>query len=471
MTRGNITKLALSIVFLCFVLSTFVSLWSLHTMAKRNMEDLGKSLAAQIYDTISSELSEPIIVSRTMASDMFLISILENEGENTTDETTTLMSRYLTGLSNSLDYESAFVISDASKSYYSCSGLGKKMDLENDYHDQWYPQFIQTGQPYAVDVDRDELNADAWTVFINARVENEQGRLLGVCGVGMHMKKSQALFQELEKAYKLKIDLVDETGLIKVDINENLIEQEYIQDVPLQKSDAYVYENRGLDHYIVTRYLDRLGWYMVVQNNESGEIPPFVHLLLLNVISCVIVMIIIFISTRIIVARTEALTHASLRDQATSLLNRRAFEEEKVRLAEMTLPDDFIYMTADLNGLKTVNDTLGHAAGDELIKGAAECLKSCLGSYGSVYRIGGDEFAALLTITEDDLNRVIARIQETSDSWSENRPMQLSLSLGWAAHRELPSENISEIMRISDERMYAAKELYYQNNKAARRRR
>ena len=471
MSKKNVTGMVLIIVFFCFVLSTFVSLWSLSTMARQNMEDLGKSLAAQVYDTIGSELSEPITVSRTMANDIFLISILENESVSTAEETTAHMAQYLSGLRKGLDYESAFVISEATKKYYSYSGLGKEMDLDNDYHDQWYAEFIQKDLPYAVDIDHDELNADAWTVFINARIESESGRLLGVCGVGIHMNRSQALFMELEKAYGLKIDLVDETGLIEVDTDETRIEHDYIEDVILQKSDSYIYQNERMGSYIVTRYLDWLDWYMVVQNNGQNQIPPFVNLLFLNVVSCAIVMVIISVSLRIIMSRTEALAHASFRDQTTSLLNRRAFEEEKARLGEKELAEDFVYITADLNGLKTVNDTLGHAAGDELIRGAADCLKSCLGAYGSIYRIGGDEFAALLTITEEELTKAVADIQEASGSWSAGRPMQLSLSLGWASQRELPSENISELMRISDERMYAAKELYYQTSKNDRRRR
>lgn len=49
-----------------------------------------------------------------------------------------------------------------------------------------------------------------------------------------------------------------------------------------------------------------------------------------------------------------------------------------------------------MNGLKTVNDTKGHAAGDELIKGAADCLALSVGNKGKVYRTGGDEFMAVV---------------------------------------------------------------------------
>ena len=81
MNRKNITRLAFAIVILSFVLSTFVSLWSLRIMAQRNLQELSKALASRIYDTISGELMEPITVSRAMAHDSLLASALKNEDE------------------------------------------------------------------------------------------------------------------------------------------------------------------------------------------------------------------------------------------------------------------------------------------------------------------------------------------------------------------------------------------------------
>ena len=79
MSKRKITTLAFVIVVLSFVLSTVVSLVSLHRMAQQNLQELNKMLASRIYDSISSELSEPIIVSRSMANDTLLIDALKNE--------------------------------------------------------------------------------------------------------------------------------------------------------------------------------------------------------------------------------------------------------------------------------------------------------------------------------------------------------------------------------------------------------
>lgn len=68
--------------------------------------------------------------------------------------------------------------------------------------------------------------------------------------------------------------------------------------------------------------------------------------------------------------------------------------------------DDFVYASIDVNGLKIVNDEIGHAAGDELIKGAAKCMKEVIGSYGKVYRTGGDEFVSIFFASKEQLETI-----------------------------------------------------------------
>ena len=470
MYRRNITRLAIAIVILSFVLSTFVSLWSLRLMAKRNMQELSKSLASLIYDSISSELSEPIIVSRSMANDTLLIDALENEASNGMDQTAEILAGYLTAQKEAFGYEAAFLVSEASKCYYSYGGINKQMDLTRSDRDQWYTQFIATGKEYELDVDRDELSQDRWTVFVDTRIEDADGNLLGVCGVGARMTGSQDLFVTLEKEYKVHISLIDGDGLIHVDTDESRIESDYMTGIQASDSKDFVYQKIGAERAVVTKYIDRLGWYLVIESDGSNERGELINVLLLNIVLCVIVLVIMLLAVRIIVARTRALTNASFIDQSTQLLNRRAFEEKKAELAQAGLKEDFVYITADLNGLKRVNDNLGHTAGDELIKGAADCLKECFGKYGDVYRIGGDEFAAMLRLSDAGLKDAMARLDRTTENWSGQQVKSLSISCGSASSREFPSGNIGELIRISDERMYAAKAAYYARTGIDRRR-
>ena len=470
MNRRNITRLAFAIVILSFVLSTFVSLWSLRLMAERNMQELSKSLASRIHESISAELSEPITVSRSMAHDALLIRALKDEAAVGIRQTARTMTEYLSGQKSAFGYEAAFVVSNATLCYYSYGGINKQMDLSRSGRDQWYAQFVASGREYDLDVDRDELSQDQWTVFVDARIEDESGALLGVCGVGARMTGNQDLFFNLEQEYGVNISLVDAEGLIHVDTDESKIETERLTDLRLSAGSDYVYRKRAGGGAVVSKYIDRLGWYLVIESDGTAERNELINVLLLNVVLCVIVLVIMLLAIRIIIARTRALTSASFVDQSTQLLNRRAFEEKKAELAQSGLKADFVYITADLNGLKHVNDTMGHTAGDELIKGAADCLKACFGKYGDVYRIGGDEFAAMLLLSDDRLREAMAELDRTTAAWAGEQVRGLSISCGYASRREFPSGNIGELIKISDERMYAAKADYYRRTGIDRRR-
>ncbi|MBP5266105.1 MAG: diguanylate cyclase, partial [Lachnospiraceae bacterium] len=93
--------------------------------------------------------------------------------------------------------------------------------------------------------------------------------------------------------------------------------------------------------------------------------------------------------------REEHLIRISMTDEMTRLFNRRCFDEDLRELRKSDLPDDFVLFAMDVNGLKRVNDEKGHAAGDELIKGAAECWALSIGTQGQVYRTGGDDGMAI----------------------------------------------------------------------------
>lgn len=136
----------------------------------------------------------------------------------------------------------------------------------------------------------------------------------------------------------------------------------------------------------------------------------------------------------------------------------------KAKIDELTgisLASEFVYAALDVNGLKGVNDTLGHNAGDELIHGAAECMKQCFGSYGKVYRIGGDEFVSIIFVDESELKKIREDFDEVISHWSGAMVNKISISCGYVYSREKNWESFEEIASEADIRMYEAKEKYY----------
>lgn len=157
------------------------------------------------------------------------------------------------------------------------------------------------------------------------------------------------------------------------------------------------------------------------------------------------------------------LIYKSNNDEQTGLFNRRAFERRIEELASKGMPQDMVVVTLDINGLKTANDTLGHAAGDELILGTAQCLKQCLSPYGMIFRTGGDEFVAFLELSETQVPSVCGQFQQAVAQWQGKKVDKLSVSCGFASLRESgPETNISDLVVLSDKRMYEAKTRHYE---------
>jgi diguanylate cyclase (GGDEF)-like protein len=109
----------------------------------------------------------------------------------------------------------------------------------------------------------------------------------------------------------------------------------------------------------------------------------------------------------------------------------------------------------DLNGFKRYNDTFGHPAGDELLTRLGTGLRAAVGTDGSAYRIGGDEFVILLTCAEDDAEQVMKRAAEALSSSGKG----FDVTAAWGA-ASIPREANSprEAMQLADVRMYAQKE-------------
>jgi diguanylate cyclase (GGDEF)-like protein len=159
--------------------------------------------------------------------------------------------------------------------------------------------------------------------------------------------------------------------------------------------------------------------------------------------------------------KEEELLFKSNVDQLTGLYNRRAYEDAITACHDTVNDEDFVFVSMDLNGLKTTNDTMGHAAGDELIIGAADCMKKCFGSYGKIYRTGGDEFAAILFANEIEMHSIKQDFEDVIAQWTGHLVESLSVSCGYVAKYEVDTTSVLEIAEIADKRMYEAKAAFY----------
>ncbi len=160
------------------------------------------------------------------------------------------------------------------------------------------------------------------------------------------------------------------------------------------------------------------------------------------------------------------LREMAVRDTSTGVWNKNAYFSRVNELNETHL--DFSVAVFDMNGLKEINDTYGHQIGDLAIRDAVQVIESVFGK-GNVYRIGGDEFIAVIEKADGpEMERNFTRMKKAIDDCNQStRDYQfpLSLSMGYSVFDPSCDEDYQSVFRRADKNMYANKAAYYKTHK------
>ena len=216
-----------------------------------------------------------------------------------------------------------------------------------------------------------------------------------------------------------------------------------------------------------------MGWLVFGESSglfvsHSYETPNWVDYLVISVILLAAALAVNIMATNMrrnldqakqeIAQRKEAeerLRFQSTHDGMTGIYNRNFFETELARL-DQSREFPISIIIADIDGLKYVNDTLGHAVGDEKLQLTANLLRSAFRAGDILARIGGDEFAALLPATELAaaeliMARIRACLAEHNRRYSD---LPVHLSLGAATTEKC---SLTQTFTLADQRMYLDK--------------
>jgi diguanylate cyclase (GGDEF)-like protein len=181
-------------------------------------------------------------------------------------------------------------------------------------------------------------------------------------------------------------------------------------------------------------------------------------LVFLNLFGGIILIYAYILMGRIERSRLELELHSS-RDTLTGLLNRRALLDVAHTMFQRLQRSNvgFVMLFADLDKFKTINDELGHAAGDRVLKYFAEILNTSVRSTDVAARFGGDEFVLLLEDTRlDEAERVAVRIQQQVADWARANEIDFSVTFGLG---EAPThgDSFAGLLERVDQALYYSK--------------
>ena len=179
--------------------------------------------------------------------------------------------------------------------------------------------------------------------------------------------------------------------------------------------------------------------------------------LFLNLFGGIILIYAYILMSRIEASRRELELQNSI-DTLTGLMNRRALFEIAPPLFErLGAGQNLVVMFADLDKFKAVNDTYGHATGDEVLQEFATILRGCMRATDIAARFGGDEFVLLLPNTALEQARNVAeRLQAQTAAFAQARQIDLSISIGLG---EAPThgQDLAALLAQVDQAMYRCK--------------
>ena len=138
-------------------------------------------------------------------------------------------------------------------------------------------------------------------------------------------------------------------------------------------------------------------------------------------------------------------------DALTMLLNRRSYEDA---LAHPTFP--CVAVVIDIDDFKAINDTYGHAYGDECLERAARMIRQAFGQAGLCYRTGGDEFAVIMTKRLSSVEELIDKLMQEAEAARNKDERMPTLSAGFARAQD-GANDINELFERADQMMYSSK--------------
>ncbi|MBF4694997.1 sensor domain-containing diguanylate cyclase [Fusibacter ferrireducens] len=462
MKQKNQVSILISAIILLGILATlFLSYSTYSNIIRDDILNISKLSSTNIYSEIDNELTKPIFVGLTMANDSFVKNWLVQEETRSDSE----IISYLEGIRNKYHYHSVFLVSDSTKKYFHYNGLFKTITPE-DAHDIWYYQFSNQNVLYLLDVDRDEVDHQLLTIFVNCKISDSTGHQLGVTGVGVEMGYVQKLLSDFEKNYQLEAFLVDENGLVQAHTNAAYIENRNINDEGLYQDigpsiygkldsiNVFDGEDSHSGQYVISHYIEELNWYLIVRKDTSILTKSFNEQLYYDFFIIVLVLAsVILIVTKILKKHEDQLNQIALVDSLGILNNRKGFDH---RLKDILAKSETLWSVflMDLDHFKQVNDQHGHIQGDKVLKHVMTISNSTLSEH-LITRWGGDEFSGIIYTSGIEAETILENLRQTI----ANDPMlikfNVTVSIGLSEATLLDTEDT--IIKRADKALYQAK--------------
>jgi len=374
--------------------------------AQRSVAEKALPLATDVIEAgIRAGIARPVLIASTMASDSFVRDWMAR-GEDDADA----IVRYLDGIRREFEAVDVFLVSERTRGYYTPQGVSR-IEQEGNAGDTWLYRTHDLKQPFLAEVDIHRGNGNATTIVIHHRMTSRNGYFLGLVGVSMRLEGLAALFDSHEKQGGRRIYLVDSQRKVVLGGRAAAITSLAIDQVPgigevadrlLPRDDRRVvldYRHEGAHKFAAARFIPELDWHLIVEQDATEVMEPVWNAFMLTLaIGAIVTLLVLALALATVKRYEQRLEHMAGTDMLTGLLNRQAFDivfrQAMLEAERGTHPTSCIVFDIDL--FRQVNESGGHAAGDEVLRTIARIARAMLRESDVITRWSGEEFIVLL---------------------------------------------------------------------------
>ncbi len=365
-----------------------------------------------------------------------------------------------------------FVVSERDQRYLDDQGNVRNVSAEH-VTDAWYAKARRSSKVIEFSLVSDPGSEAAPRLFITYRMLDADQQLIGVVGTAV---PANALFANIGHRTadgSTSIYFVDQEGRVaysdpKSNRYGNLHQQEGMASIADQLMDAQAgnhsaaYQKGSQQWLVNARPVAELGWYLIVEQNPAALVQASWVLVGANgAIGATVLVLALLLAGFAVNTHQNRLRSLASKDSMTSLMNRQSFtssfQQAALEMRRLKLPMSFILF--DIDCLKKINESHGHAIGDRIIKDIARLSRRSVRGSDLVCRWGGEQFALLLQRCELEQAYKIAeqlRLNVQNHAFAINEgESSVTISLGVAEWAE--DETIDQLFGRVDEAVYLAK--------------
>ncbi|SKB55499.1 diguanylate cyclase (GGDEF) domain-containing protein [Lachnospiraceae bacterium] len=493
---GNLIKLVFVILIIMLIGICIAYSWITMSNMRRYGADVSALVSERVEDSIELPLESALNTTRAVARDDRIRRwILEEEDTFRSKEHEEMLAKYLNEYSIQKNVMRILLLSAKTSSYYASDLGGYNRGLSRDNErDKWFYEFVESGREDRVNIEFDEDGENEIRVFTNHLVTDDDGNVIAVVGMRFNLDEIfPALAFETSVFTQLGAWFSDEDGnviystMLEKGEKHNLFKDGFLKNYDksiikgVEKKDGILLDKdlAGVDQCKIS-YLPTANLYLMVTSNSEQMRSAEGKALFIMMFGAIIMIFLVMLLVKNILTlyQNEILKYVKIqkdmtyKDALTGIGSRHAYKERLYKIRDdPNLSENLVVVELDINGLKEVNDNLGHEAGDELICGASECIVSVFEEYGKCFRVGGDEFVALVSIPTKKIKDIMMKLDRVIEKWSGEKAKTMSISKGYAASEEFPDHTPEELVKEADKRMYEDKAEYYKTHDRRRQNR